>query len=473
MANKLDGTLSYFHDRVSDCIKTGKNISVITHLDCDGIASGSIVTRSLIRAGARCTVRTVNDFNKNLIEKMKNDSREFHIITDLGGGFAKDLDSELNDNWIVVDHHQIPKEEFDNERVINAWKFDIDGGVEISAGGMAYLVSQALHKENTDLAWIAVVSALGDRQDQGEKKSFSGINLEIVSTAKKNGQVEIDLDILLVGRETRPLPDALAFTSHPFIEGLTWNRDACLALLNSSGIKLKDGSRWRVPAELTEDEKRSLLEAISKFTSSKNATQIMDELVGYTYTLSGEDKRSFLRDAREFSTMLNSCGRIRKAGIGIAICLGDRTKMLEEGENILLEYRTLLRNYMNVLASERWRVVDNGQYLMVNGEGLVPENMTGAVSSLLGGSQKNTGKIIILRTNGEEGTIKFSSRKSTGCKSEVNLGLLMRACAAKVSGAGGGHNAAAGARITKDKLDEFLDCLEENVSRLQSSDLSK
>lgn len=473
MANKLDGALSYFHDRVSDCIKTNKNISVITHLDCDGITSGSIVTRSLIRAGARCTVRTVNDFNKNLIEKMKSDSREFHIITDLGGGFAKDLDSELNDSWIVVDHHQIPKEEFDNERVINAWKFDIDGGVEISAGGMAYLVSQALHKENTDLAWIAVVSALGDRQDQGEKKSFSGINLEIVSTAKKNGQVEIDLDILLVGRETRPLPDALAFTSHPFIEGLTWNRDACLALLNSSGIKLKDGSRWRVPAELTEDEKRSLLEAISKFTSSKNATQIMDELVGYTYTLSGEDKRSFLRDAREFSTMLNSCGRIRKAGIGIAICLGDRTKMLEEGENILLEYRTLLRNYMNALASERWRVVDNGQYLMVNGEGLVPENMTGAVSSLLGGSQKNTGKIIILRTNGEDGTIKFSSRKSTGCKSEVNLGLLMRACAAKVSGAGGGHGAAAGARITKDKLDEFLDCLEENVSRLQSSDLSK
>lgn len=466
MTGKLDTALSYFHDKISDCIKAGRNISVITHLDCDGITSGSIVTKSLIRSGAKCTVRTVNEFNKNLVDKMKTDSREFHVITDLGGGFAKELDSGLDDNWIVVDHHQIPEEEFDNERVINAWKYGIDGGVEVSAGGMAYLVSNALHKENTDLAWIAVVAALGDRQDQGEKKSFSGINLDIASTAKKNGQVEIDLDILLVGRETRPLPDALAFTSHPFIEGLTWNRDACLSLLNSSGIKLKDGSRWRVPAELTEDEKRTLLQTISKFTTSKNATEIMDELVGYTYTLSGEDKRSFLRDAREFSTMLNSCGRIRKAGVGIAVCMGDRTKMLEEGENILLEYRTLLRTYMNALSSERWRVVDNGKYVMVDGEGLVSENMTGAVSSLLGGSQKNTGKIIILRTSGEDGTIKFSSRKSTGCKSEVNLGLLMRSCAAKVSGVGGGHNAAAGARITKDKLDEFLGCLEENVTRV-------
>lgn len=466
MTNKLDAALSYFHDKVSDCIKSGKNISVITHLDCDGITSGSIVTKSLIRSGAKCSVRTVTEFNKNLVDRMKTDSREFHIITDLGGGFAKELDIGLDDNWLVVDHHQIPDEEFDNQRVINAWKYDIDGGLEVSAGGMAYLVSKALHKENTDLAWIAVVAALGDRQDQGEKKSFSGINLDIASTAKKNGQVEIDLDILLVGRETRPLPDALAFTSHPFIEGLTWNRDACLSLLNSSGIKLKEGSRWRVPAELTEDEKRILLQTISKFTTSKNATEIMDELVGYTYTLSGEDKRSFLRDAREFSTMLNSCGRIRKAGVGIAICMGDRTKMLEEGENILLEYRTLLRSYMNALSSERWRVVDNGRYVMVDGEGLVSENMTGAVSSLLGGSQKNTGKIIILRTNGGDGTIKFSSRKSTGCKSEVNLGLLMRSCATKVSGVGGGHNAAAGARITKDKLDEFLDCLEENVTRV-------
>ena len=470
---KLDQALSYFHDRVSDCIKTGKNISVITHLDCDGITSGSIVTKSLIRSNAKCTVRTVNEFSKNLLDKLKNDSRQFHIITDLGGGFAKDLDSVLGEDWIVVDHHQIPQEEFDNEKVINAWKYGIDGGKDVSAGGMAYLVSKALHKENTDLAWIAVVAALGDRQDQGEKKSFNGINLEIASIAKKNNQVEIDLDILLVGRETRSLPDALAFTSQPFIEGLTWNRDACLSLLNSSGIRLKEGSRWRVPAELTEDEKRILLQTISKYISTKNASDILDELVGYTYTLSGEDRRSFLRDGREFSTMLNSCGRIRKAGVGIAICMGDRTKMLQEGENILLEYRTFLRTYMNTLSSERWRVTDNGSYLMVNGEGLVPENMTGAVSSLLGGSQKNAGKIIILRTSGEEGTIKFSSRKSTGCKSEVNLGLLMRECAAKVSGVGGGHDAAAGARITKNKLDEFLEYLEQNVSRMQSPSVSK
>ena len=468
MEKSFEKALSFFEEKITENIKSGKKISVITHIDCDGITSGSIITKALIRAGAKCTVRTEKEFSKSLIKKLQNDSRDFHIITDLGGGFAKDIDEKLGENWFVLDHHQIPEEEFDNERVINAWKYGIDGGNQICAGGMAFEAAKALDEKNIDLAGISVVSALGDRQDQGEKKSFIGINSEIASTAKNLGQLEMDLDLLLVGRETRPLPDALAFTSQPFIEGLTWNRDACLALLNSSGIKLKDGSRWRVPSELNEEEKRSVIEAITKFTVSKNATEIMEELIGFTYTFPREDRGSFLRDGREFSTMLNSCGRIRKAGVGIAICMGDRNKMLKEGENILSEYRQMIRNYMNILGNERWRINDTQKVVMVNAEGVVPETMTGTISSLIAGSPKNSGKIVILRTNGEEGTIKFSSRKSMGCNSDVNLSNLMRKGAEKFDGVGGGHDAAAGARITKDKLDGFLDFLEENVAKVQS-----
>ncbi len=279
----------------------------------------------------------------------------------------------------------------------------------------------------------------------------------------------MDLDLLLVGRETRPIPDSLAFTSQPFIEGLTWNRDACLSLVNSTGIKLKDGERWRVPAELNEDEKRTLIEAITKYTLKKNATEIIQELIGYTYSFPREDPRSFLRDGRDFATLLNSCGRISKAGVGIGICMGDRNKMLREAENILTKYRKMIRDYMNILGSERWRISDSKYCVMVNGEGVIPETMTGTISSLIAGSPKNSGKIVILRTNGEEGTIKFSSRKSIGCKSNVNLSELMRQGAEKFEGVGGGHKSAAGARITKDKLDEFLDYLEANVTNVQSS----
>ena len=469
MSKDLNKSLSYFHDKIFDCIKSNKSIFVLTHIDCDGLSSGSIITKALIRAGANCTVRTTKELNKSIISNLQKNSRDLHVITDLGGGFAKDLDENLAENWVVLDHHEISEDEHENERVINAWKFGIDGGTEICAGGMAYLAANSLDGKNVDLSPIAVVSALGDRQDQGEKKSFTGKNFEIAKTAKDEGLLEIDLDLLLVGRETRPLPDALAFTSQPFIEGLTWNRDACLSLINSAGIKLKDGQRWRVPAELSEDEKRVLIEAITQVTVGKDATNIMEELIGYTYSFPREDRRSFLRDGRDFATMLNSCGRIGKAGVGIAICMGDRNKLLQEGENILAEYRKMIRNYMNVLANERWRISDSKNCVMVNGEGVIPETMSGTISSLIAGSPKNSGKIVILRTNGDEGTIKFSSRKSFSCKLNVNLSKLMRQGAEKFDGVGGGHAAAAGAKITKDKLDGFLDYLEANVINVQSS----
>jgi len=473
MTRSLDESLSFFKDKISDCIKSKKSISVTTHIDCDGLTSGSIITKALIRAGAKCTLRTSKEFSQNVIDSLKQDSRDFHIVTDLGGGFANNLDQALGEEWIVLDHHQISETEHENPRVINAWKYGIDGGTEICAGGMAYLAAKSLDEKNSDLSAVAVVAALGDRQDQGERKSFTGKNFEIANTAKELGLLDIDLDLLLVGRETRPLPDALAFTSQPFIEGLTWNRDTCLSLLNSSGIQLKDGGRWRVPAELNEDEKRKVIEEITKFTSGKNATDIMSELIGYTYTFPREDRRSFLRDGREFSTMLNSCGRISKSGVGIAICMGDRNKILREGETILSEYRKLIREYMNVLTNERWRISESETCVMVNGEGIVPETMTGTISSLIAGSPHNSGKIIILRTKGEENTIKFSSRKSYGCKSPINLSELMKTGAEKFNGIGGGHDGAAGAKITKDKLNDFLDYLDVNVVNLSSSDNSQ
>ena len=466
-SGSLGASLSLFRDSVSDIIKAGKSILVATHIDCDGLTSGSIVAKALIRAGAKCAVTALKEFGGGTAESFRKDSRDFHIVTDLGGGFAGDLDRSLGrDGWIVLDHHQIPEAEMDHPNVINSWRYGIDGGAEICAGGMAYLASVAVDDRNADLSPVAVVSALGDRQDRGERRSFTGRNFEIADTARKMGLVNIDLDLLLAGREARPLADALASTSHPFIEGLTWNRDACRSLMESAGIRLKDGGRWRIPAELDENEKKQVVDAVAGFApGGDDASGIRSELIGYTYTFPMEDRYGPLRDGREFSAMLNSCGRTGRPGVGIAVCMGDRDRILGEGSGILGEYRAAARMHMNVLSSERWRTSERGPCVMVNGEDVVPETMAGTIASLMAGSPRNAGKIVVFRTRGQEAnTIKFSSRKSPGCKAGVNLSELMGAGARRFGGAGGGHDAAAGAKITKDKLDGFLDYLEANVT---------
>jgi RecJ-like exonuclease len=461
MSTKLAEALKPFCEKLRLVIENGSEIAVITHIDADGITSGSIIATALARLGARYSIRAVSDMNPGIIERMRIEDRSFYVITDLGGGWASDLRKALDDRWAIIDHHQIPEQEIltdDDGQILNAWKYGIDGGREVPAGGMAYMIASALDKKNRDLSCVAVVSAVADRQDQGDKRSLTGLNSEILKTAQSLGLISVQLDIMLTGRETRPLHEALAYTSFPYMDGLTWNREGCHALLKNAGIKLKEDGRWRVLAEFSQEEKGAILDAIAKFvaTSTRAATHVIDDLIGYVYTLSGEDKRSQLRDAREFSTMLNACGRIGKAGVGIAICMGDRNDMLSAGEEIVSTYRATLRNYISTIFADKWRLVDDGRNVFVNGDGLVAEDMLGAVSSLLSGSPSLGGRLLFVRTLTNDGTYKFSSRKALGSTSQANLGLIMRYCAEAFKGAGGGHSAAAGCRIPSSALEDFV-----------------
>src|SRR5919197_5903874 len=209
---KLGEALKPFCEKLRSVVENGSEIAVSTHLDSDGITSGSIIASALRRMGARYSVRAVSDINPSVIEKMKIENRDFYVITDLGGGWASHLRRALGDKWVIIDHHQIPEEEMltdDSGQILNAWKYGIDGGRQVSAGGMAYMVASTLDRKNRDLSCVAVVSAVADRQDQGDKKSFVGLNTEILKTAQSLGLVSVDHDIMLTGRETRPLDEAL------------------------------------------------------------------------------------------------------------------------------------------------------------------------------------------------------------------------------------------------------------------------
>jgi RecJ-like exonuclease len=455
--------LKAFCDKIEFMVENEKEISIISHLDADGIASGSIISSALARLGAKCAVRTVSDMTMNVLEQMRSENHDFYIITDLGGGMVNEFNQALDNRWAIIDHHKIPEQEISiddsNNQILNAWKYGIDGDKEISAGGMAYMVAITLDRKNKNLSPIAIVSALAERQDQGDKKSLFGLNSEIVKTAQSLRLISMDLDLMLTGRETRPIHEALAHTAFPYIEGLTWATESCYALIKNAGIKMSKDGRWRVLSEISQDEKSVILNAISEFvvnSSKSKEVNMIDNLIGYTYTLINEDQRSLLRDAREFSTMLNACGRIRKAGVGIGICMGDRNNLLNEGEKIITKYRTTLRNYISSIFTEKWRMIDNGKSVFINGEGLLAEDMVGAISSLLSGSPTLGGRLVFVRTLTNDGFYKFSSRKSLGSTSKSDLGLIMRYCSESVGGSGGGHSLAAGCRIPSTRLEEFL-----------------
>lgn len=474
MPNGLDSFLYKFCSRIYDAIRDYKRIIVVTHTDADGLVSGSILTKAIVREGGRCLLRCVSDLTQNVLASIADEEHDLYIFTDLGAGLADAIDEHIGKGkgkeWLIIDHHQLPEHEMYDDRVCNAWKFNIDGGKEACAGTMAYKVAHKLNPRNEDLSALAVVSMVADRQDQGERKSLLGLNAEVAEIARRIGLLSIDMDIMLVGRETRAVHEALAYTSYPYIDGLTWNADSCYSLLTSTGLRLKDDGRWRTVAELSSEEKSMIIDAIARYTSlnGSKANTIVDELIGYVYTLVREDKKSMLRDAREFSNLLNACARIGKPSVGIAICLGDRSSMLKEGESIVNEYRKTLRWYItSIMNNERWRISDHGSLIIVNGDALITQDMLGAVSSLLSGVHAFQGKVLVVKTNTNDGTYKFSARKCINCSIDVNLGLLMRECSSKCNGTGGGHDAAAGARISANMLDEFVECIRNAINKQQ------
>ena len=476
MSDRLTDALKHFCEKLRTSVEGGNEVSIITHLDADGITAGSIMAMALRRMGARYSMRAISDMNSSVVENMKADGRDFYLITDLGGGWASNLRKTLDNKWVIIDHHEISEEEIltdDEGQILNPWKFGIDGGREVSAGGMAYMVASTLDFKNRDLSAIAVVSAVADRQDQGDKRSFFGLNAEILKTAQSLGLVSVDIDIVLTGRETRPPHEALAYTLFHYIDGLTWNSEACYLLLKNAGIKLKDnGGRWRVLAEFSQEEKSAIVEAVAKFVGSSDkrlSNILLDDLIGYVYTLAREDKRSLLRDTREFSTMLNACGRIGRAGVGIAICMGDRNIALSTGEEIMSTYKMTLRNNISAIFSEKWRLADDGKTTFINGDGILEEAMLGAVSSLLSRSPSFQGRILFVRTLTKDGTYKFSSRKCLHCKSQANLGVVMQQCSKAVNGAGGGHSAAAGCSIPSSALEDFIAGIKEETNDPKSA----
>src|SRR4030095_5458804 len=233
--------LKLVSERISTVIETGNEISVVTCLDPDGIASGSIALMTLSRMGARCVLRLGPSLDLEVIQEIQSEGRDFYMILGLGSKMVDVLFRLFGENWVVIDHGELAKDSEDSRhrdydsQIINAWKYGLDGEREISAGGLCYTLATMLDKRNQDLSALAVIAALGDRQDSGKKRALVGMNHEILKKAQSLHLVDVELDLLINAREMVPLHESLALTSYPYIHGLTWNEQNAYSIIENTG----------------------------------------------------------------------------------------------------------------------------------------------------------------------------------------------------------------------------------------------
>jgi RecJ-like exonuclease len=395
----------------------------------------------------------------------------------MGSGEISLLNSQLkNRRLVILDHHQPVGESAADFRHVNPHVFGIDGSRDLSSAGIAYFVAKALDKANMDLAAVAVVGALGDLQDKYEKRRLGGPNALILEDAEANGCLRTETDLMFFGRETRPIHKALACTTTPFIAGLSGEEDRSLALLASLGITTKKGEKWRALRDLSEDEKKRLFNALTDYMVSRGLpSEAALNLRGTVYTLTHEEPWTPLRDAREFSVLLNATGRMNRSSLGIAICMGDREAALKEADSVLNEYRQTITKYLNwIMEPNMNRIEELSSIYVVHGGSVIDDKIIGTISSILSTNLAKPEKpIIACSTVERENLAKISARAiDMVVRKGLNLGEIMRVAAEKYSGKGGGHNIAAGAQVPIALLDSFIETVNGLVSeQLRSSKL--
>ena len=270
-SRELYDTLGRFSERIRLAVENEKSIAIITSLNSDGLCSGGIATISLLRLGGKCSVRTVVDLTADVLSDLKSSGYDLFILIDLGINMVSKLDS-LGVKWLLINHqimgYQIEEKSYDH--VINLDRCGIDGNKEISSGGLAYLLAMELNNKNKDLSTLAVVSALAEKQDIGEKRSFVGINSEIVNSAQSIGALSVKSGLMITG-ETSPIHEAIACNLAPCIDGLTWNYENSYSLVKNSGLRMKNkNGQWRILAELDHEERGILTENIIKFIVTRS-----------------------------------------------------------------------------------------------------------------------------------------------------------------------------------------------------------
>lgn len=473
MYGRFIEALRPFCEKIKSIAEKGYNAYILAHSDVDGLVSASIVSLTLMRLGAKCVTRAFHDISDESIREIQSDSNGFCILCDVGINMASSLANELDNRWIMIDHHRplsdVPDSLYDSN-IMDAFKNNIDGRTEISSGGLAYFLANQIERSNWDLSPIAIVSALAENQDNGDKKILTGLNSEIMEVARSHGLLTAEPNLRFAGQETRPIHEAMASTVTPFMDGITGNQKNAYSIVKSTGIKLIENGRWRVVADLRQEEKTVILETIVKFVSNNsryNSSNLTDELVGYTYTFSCEDLRSPLRDAREYSMLLNACGKAGRPGIGIGVCMGDRNLCLSEGGQLANQFKAALRKC--VASAENWRINLEKYLVVINGENVIDEDIVQHVAIILFRSLIFANRAIILWTRGRNGMHKFYCKAGLNPKSDTDLSMLVDNCAKSAGGIGGGSHKNEGVcRVPSVRFDDFLSCIKRVIIEFNS-----
>jgi single-stranded-DNA-specific exonuclease len=483
------------HTRARACtnrLREASSVLIVSHIDADGLTSAAIAATALERAGIDTETTFANQLDEDALERIAARDEETVLFTDFGSGQLNQIAAhEHADEFtpVIADHHQPADADTDTECHLNPLLEGIDGAAELSGAGTCYVLARVLeqesrgrdgdgqHTDNRDLAALAVIGAVGDRQlRDGE---LVGANQQIAAEGVEIGVLHERTDIAFYGKQTRPLPKLLEYADDVRIPGVTGDEQGATAFLSDLDTKrhleLRDGDKWQRWVDLERAEQRQLMSAIVKTAIERGVShEALDSLIGTSYLLAEEPEGTELRDASEFSTLLNSTARYDRAEIGFAVCRGDRDIAFHHARELRSNHKRRLSQGLELV--KRVGVTREEHVQWFDAGERIRDTIVGIVAGMALGSEGIAADQPIIafatKADADAGTDtdesperKVSARGTNQLVQQgLDLAVVMRDAAEAVGGGGGGHDVAAGATIPTGREIAFVERVDELVA---------
>jgi len=428
------------------------DVTIISHIDADGISGEAILAQALSREGIRVSSVFVRQLEPLTLRQIPKDET-FKVFCDLGAGQQNLLEEHglSSDEVLIIDHH-VSQDCSTAYCQVNCLPH---GHTKLSAAGVAYLVAKEIDSANTDLARLAVVGNVGDmmaREDCG----LVGLAREIAYEGAAYGSIEIrQRDLNCYGISTRPLHICLSYNDDPFIPGISNNANGAQKFLGRLGIPLRDEKKgWLVWEEIPDSHRKTITSALAQQLLAHG--QKISRLFAESYIFPEEPARTPLRNAQEFATLLNACGRWSRPLVGGSICRGDRGIAYRQAEHMLTNHRAIIRELLQFILDSGVSELSHLQYIHVGNR--YPDTIVG-IGAGMALSKLNMDKPILIMVEQPEdpGVTKVSMRTTERVVERgIDLQQAVVEASAAFGGAGGGHRIAAGAFIPRESEQEFV-----------------
>ena len=446
-----------------------ESVLLASHIDADGLTSAAIASRALERAGISHDVVFEKQLDAERLDAIAAREQATVLFTDFGSGqldIIADHEAAGKFDPVIADHHQPADAE--TRFHLNPLRVGLDGAAELSGAGTTYVLARELAAvagdgDNRDLAALAVVGAVGDMQATDD--GLVGANSAIVAEGVDAGVLAETTDLALYGKQTRPLPKLLEYASEVRIPGISNDQQGSVSFLQGLDIETHEDGEWRRWVDLSHRERQTVVSGLFQRALARGVPpEKAERLVGTTYTLVREDERTELRDASEFSTLLNATARYERADVGLAVCLGNRGAALDRARRLLETHRRNLSEGLETVKNRGVERTANLQWFDAADE--IRETIVGIVAGMalgVDGVDADRPIVAFARKSDEEANdgpaeTKVSARGTGRLVGRgLDLSVVVGEAARAVGGDGGGHDIAAGATIPTDERDAFLD----------------